>query len=290
MGKICEEQIAAMKYIAVLLTVHNRCVQTLSCLKHLYTQEIPAGMQLDVFLVDDGCTDGTSKAVQEHFPTVNIIQGDGSLYWNRGMWTAWDVASRRKNYDFYLWLNDDTFLLEDAVIQMLDLSGLHNEVAIVVGATKSSVGDSLSYGGYIGANRALCNGLPCEISGFNGNIVLVPQAVHAIIGNLDYYYRHSKGDYDYALRARKAGIKMYQCGNVLGICDVHEHIATWCNPEAPFCQRWKAMHQPTGMPPNEVFYYERRINILMAIIHVLSIYIKCAFPRLWTKRRSKHSN
>ena len=62
-----------------------------------------------------------------------------------------------------------------------------------------------------------------EVCHFNGNIVLVPMAVFKVLGNLDHYFTHSKGDFDYGMRANKAGIKIIQCGEVLGECDVHHY-------------------------------------------------------------------
>lgn len=69
-----------METIAVLLTVHNRKEKTLNCLRRLYSQEKIDQYVVDVFLTDDGCTDGTSMAVKEEFPNVNIINGDGTLF------------------------------------------------------------------------------------------------------------------------------------------------------------------------------------------------------------------
>lgn len=91
-----------MRSIAVLLTVHNRKEKTLHCLQDLFTQEIPKGFQIDVYLTDDGCTDGTPKAVKMQYPQVNIVEGNGNLFWNRGMYTAWETAVKIKDYDFIL--------------------------------------------------------------------------------------------------------------------------------------------------------------------------------------------
>jgi GT2 family glycosyltransferase len=74
-----------MYTIAVLLTCHNRRDKTITCLDSLYNCLLPSDFQLDVFLVDDGSSDGTSKAVSEKFPSVNVIQGNGNLFWNQGM-------------------------------------------------------------------------------------------------------------------------------------------------------------------------------------------------------------
>lgn len=270
-----------MRYIAALLTVHNRCAQTLTCLEKLYSQEITDGVWLDVYMVDDGCTDSTTEYVKQHYPKVQIIQADGSLYWNRGMHRAWEVAAAERDYDYYLWLNDDTELLPNAINSLLILSRDNSDEAIIVGATSSMQGGKLTYGGRIGKHIAPCDGMAHEVERFNGNIVLVPQSVYHTLGNLDYYYRHSKGDIDYGLRARKHGIKMLQCGMPLGTCDAHASLDSWCNPQIPFCKRWKMMHQPNGMPPREIFHLEKQTNLMMALFHFCTVYMRCAFPKLW---------
>ncbi|MBP8793116.1 MAG: hypothetical protein KBE41_04435 [Lutibacter sp.] len=55
-----------MKYIAVLLTCHNRKEKTLQCLEALYLNEIPAGYFLDVFLADVGCYIDKGVQVQKN--------------------------------------------------------------------------------------------------------------------------------------------------------------------------------------------------------------------------------
>lgn len=106
--------------LAVLMTCHNRKDKTMTCLSSLYKASQPIDYSIDVFLVDDGSTDGTGEAVKEKYPEVNIIKGDGSLFWNQGMRLAWNVASSRCSYDFYLWLNDDVILFEHALRELID--------------------------------------------------------------------------------------------------------------------------------------------------------------------------
>lgn len=52
-----------MKRIAALLTVYNRCDTTLRCLRELEKQKLPQGFIVDIYLTDDGCTDGTPQRV-----------------------------------------------------------------------------------------------------------------------------------------------------------------------------------------------------------------------------------
>lgn len=50
-----------MQTIAILLTVFNRKEKTVKCLQHLNIQLPLQGYKTDIYLTDDGCTDGTPK-------------------------------------------------------------------------------------------------------------------------------------------------------------------------------------------------------------------------------------
>lgn len=270
--------------IAVLLTVFNRKRKTIECLKHLHGLLPIDGYQVDVYLTDDGCTDGTPEAIALQFPEVHIIQGDGNLYWNRGMYTAWQEAAKQ-NYDFYLWLNDDTYVYSNMLTSLLEASLIKEDKAIIVGATQSLDGKNITYGGRLkNGEIPIPNGKLVPICYFNGNIVLIPRYVYNKLGNLDYYFTHSKGDFDYGLRALKADVEMFQVGKYLGECDLHENIDKWCNPDVPLAQRWKMLYRPNGMPPNETFHLERRhYGVLMAMFHYITVHIRCIFPAIWIK-------
>ena len=278
------------KTVDVLLTVHDRKEETLRCLASIYSQKYDPKYSLSVFMTDDGCTDGTAGAVRDSFSGVRIVEGDGSLFWNRGMLKAWEAASAEKSYDYYVWLNDDTIIKPEAVAALVEASTLKNDMAIVVGATYSKDGKYATYGGRMknGTIPPESDALT-EISHFNGNIVLVPKAVFEKIGMLDSYFSHSKGDFDYGMRASEAGIKMYQVGNYLGYCDLHGSIDKWCDPNVPLKTRWKMLHRPNGMPPHETFYLNRRhYGLFSAVVHFCTIYVRCLVPSLWSGRNKKH--
>ena len=274
-----------MQTIAILLTVYNRKKETLSCLDYLYKQQSLTDYSIDIYLTNDGCTDGTPEAIKKQYPKVIIIKGDGNLFWNRGMYTAWKKAAETKDYDFYLWLNDDTFTYPNMLASLLKSSKIKNDKAIIVGATQSVNHNKITYGGRLDNGKIpIPNGTLTEVTHFNGNIVLIPQYVYHILGNLDYYFTHSKGDFDYGLRAQKKGIKMFQVGEVLGECDLHETLDKWCDPDIPFKQRWKALHRPNGMPPKETFHLEKRhYGLITALFHYCTIYLRCIFPQIWIK-------
>ena len=91
--------------IAVLLTCLNRKQKTLACLEALFSQVLPAHVDISACIVDDASTDGTSDAVRQTYPKVKIFSGDGNLFWN-GNAGAFSKAMK-DDPDYYLWLNDD---------------------------------------------------------------------------------------------------------------------------------------------------------------------------------------
>lgn len=276
-----------MRRIAILMTVHNRCEKTIRCLDNLYANTIPDGCSFEVFLTDDGCTDMTAESIRAYYPQVYIIQGDGNLYWNRGMWSAWEEAAK-EGFDYYLWLNDDTFLYPCAIEELISESIVNENKSIIVGATENTEKTAITYGGYVNGKVQLPQGKVHEVEYFNGNVVLVPQYVYERLGNLDYYFRHSKGDFDYGMRAKKLGIKMLLVGRALGICEKNINTNGWNNPALPLSKRWKALKMANGMPPHEIFYLNKKhIGMISAITHYFLIYLRCLFPQLWLRLKKK---
>ena len=274
-----------MKYIAVLLTVHNRKECTEKALSHLFQSKMPNDVTLDVYLTDDGCTDGTAEMIQQEYPSVRVVKGDGNLYWNRGMYKAWEEATLAKDYDYYLWLNDDTYIEESAIQRMLDDSHSANDKAIIAGATRSLATGECTYGLHDEKTGALLvpNGSLQRGKNLNGNFVLVPKYVFLILGNLDPYYHHAGGDTDYGLRAKECGIDVLLLSSgYIGYCEQHPVLSIWCNPDIPFQKRWKALNRPTGMPLKILFYHERRhYGFFVAVFHVCTTILHCLIPHIW---------
>ena len=265
--------------LAVLMACHNRRETTLRCLEALFAQEgLPPGFQSEVFLVDDGSTDGTSDAVRERFPHVFVIQGDGNLYWNRGMIRAWDEAAKQ-GYDHYLWLNDDTTLLPGALVTLLDGSQRQNDWCIICGAARSRKTGALTYSGYIMKKRnqdiraLVPNGdfQPCDF--FNGNTVLVPRSVHEALGGLDPFFHHGIGDFDFGLRARKCGIPSLVTPEAVAYCEKSSALPRWRDPMISFRERWRHFRAPAGPDAWRCCVFEaRHRGWMLAIYHLISIH------------------
>ena len=272
-----------MMQVAVLLTVFNRREKTLACLDEVFRQadalKALEQYSFKVWMTDDGCTDGTPEAVRQRYPHVNILQG-GNLYWNRGMRLAWDAASA-EDPDFYLWIHDDTMLRDGALAVLLETSTFLRHKAIVVGTAAGAEG-ALSYGGRAKSDKIVepDPDIPVSCWTFNGNLVLVPRAVWKVLGNLDPGYSHSYGDFDYGVRAVKAGITRAVAPGVLADCPRNPGVEPWRSSSQPLARRYKFLLSPKGRPPREQFRYDvRSSGFFWAVAHMISINFKVLFPK-----------
>jgi GT2 family glycosyltransferase len=252
--------------IAALLTSYNRKATTLASLDRLFSQQTTA--ELTVFLVDDNSPDGTADAVQKQFPQVRLLPGDGNLFWCGGMRCAFDAALK-EGFDFYLWLNDDTLLEPDAVARMLaayQSLAAENERAIVVGSTRDPQTGVHTYGGVVRSSRIHPNKyrlqepgdkpLPCDT--MNGNCVLIPSAVAAVVHSLSPEFQHGMGDFDYGLRARKAGCAVWVAPGYIGDCAANGASGGFEDARLAMYSRWRHMMSNKGLPPREYLVYMRR--------------------------------
>lgn len=269
--------------VAILMTVFNRRQKTLECLEGCYRQidgmKSSGDYEFRVYMVDDGSTDGTSEAVSESYPEVHIIRGEGGLFWNQGMCLAWQEAAK-DSPDFYLWINDDTMLLDGAFATVLENSRFFRNKAIVVGTAVDSRG-AFSYGGRTRSNRIVepDQKIPVPCYTFNGNLVLVPRYVYGILGPLDRYYHHSFGDFDYGVRAFKAGVARVVAPGILARCNRNPGIDKWRDGAYSLKERFHFLRSPKGRPPREQFRYDlRSMGFFKAVGHQVSIIMKVLFP------------
>ena len=274
--------------IAVLLTCYNRQEKTITCLKALFDSTLPEECILDVFLVDDGSTDGTAEAVKDTFPIVNIIKGNGNLFWNRGMRLAWKTAAKESEYDFYLWLNDDTVLTEFALVELFET---YNEAfetdkqpAIIVGGCQSSQNSNeFSYGGKTDNGPVIPNGKLLACKYINGNVVLVPKPIYNKLGNLSSDYSHGMGDIDYGLRANQKGFNSYTTKKYIATCPPNPGIPAWCNPSIPLSKRFNSLYSPKGLNIKEYITFRRKFWGWRWVIFALKAYLKTLMPLYYSK-------
>lgn len=291
-----------MQRIAILLTCHNRKDKTIEALKNVYKSHslVKSEIDLEIYLTDDGSTDGTSKAVSTNFPKVNILEGSGNLFWAGGMRNSWREAVKG-NYDSYLLLNDDTLPYENLFLE-LNLTNkycLENfaQRGIYIGSTVDPKTNQISYGGAIITNRFMAkskrvlpnrqNPLNCDLG--NANIMLVSKEVVEKIGILSDDFIHGLADFDYTLMAKKSGLPVLITANYLGEC-YNDNTSPYINYHTlPLKKRIEILKSPIGLDFNSNLHYMRRNFPLRLPFVFLAGYLKVLFPKfyLWALRSKR---
>lgn len=106
------------KRVEIVTPVYNRRDITLQCLKSL-SRINKDGLEIHIIIVDDGSDDGTSEAVTEHFPDVEIIRGDGNLWFTAGTNRGIEAALEHRP-DYILSINDDQVFDENFLQYMIE--------------------------------------------------------------------------------------------------------------------------------------------------------------------------
>ncbi len=201
--------------MAIVTPVHNRREITLRCLWSL--REIDrVGLDVRIIVVDDGSTDGTGEAIRREFPEVEIIEGDGNLWYtagtNRGI-----EAAMKQDPDYVLAINDDSVFDPQFLQRMVQCA--EDNPRSVVGALllrmdkpdrvmQVDVRWDTWYGGWRHRYDLTTNNVPkepWEVEVIVGNCVLYPCAVIREVGLMNERAFPQYGDVEYTPRMRKGG-------------------------------------------------------------------------------------
>jgi GT2 family glycosyltransferase len=274
--------------IAVLITCHNRRDITVACVSALQKQENSFEFSLAIYVVDDGCTDGTADALSS-YQNVRVIKGDGNLFWVRGMHLAFAEAMKG-SHDGYLWLNDDIVLDPDALHRLLKsyeqlVQSIGKEV-IVVGSTRDPDSSETTYGGARQMSRmrpltfeqAVPGNVEIEIDTFQGNFVYIPEQTARLVGNIDAGFLHKGGDTDYGLRARAAGVRIWLMPGTIGTCPLNPAKHKWRAPGVGIRERWQYTWSPNGIPWFQWGRFARRHGGPLWLLYALWPYRRLVWP------------
>jgi len=205
--------------MAVVLPAHNRRTLTLRALRSLArTRRI--GLELRVIVVEDGSTDGTAEAVRAAFPQVEVLPGDGSLFYAGGT-NAGLRAALEAEAEYIVAANDDSIFDFGALEGLLACARAHPRT--VVGALLLSWAEphrvfqvapvwDTWFGGWRGSAPLDAWNLPrsaFEVQSLAGNCLLLPAAALREVGLLDArsFPQHG-GDLDLCARLRRAGWRL----------------------------------------------------------------------------------
>lgn len=201
----------------IIIPVFNRWRYTRACLESLRQQTSPA---FRTMVVDDGSTDETAAALAQDYPEVEVVTGDGNLFWtagvNAGIRRALALGATR-----VMTLNNDVITAPDFVAQMLAAADQH-PTAVLGSLEFDANTNQVIYGGErldfrTNTRHDLLDELSADqrrglhpVTYLPGRGLLIPKAVIDKIGLFDEKrLPHYLADFDYTSVARRAGFPVY---------------------------------------------------------------------------------
>lgn len=210
-----------------LIACHNRASLTAQSLIGAHRAASAAGVDITFTVFDDGSTDETGKIVSELQLNVNLIRGDGTAFWAKSMASAEKEALSYATFnesDYFLWLNDDVLLDDDALVRLTHWA-VEQSDAVLVGSMRDPNTGAVSYSGLRRSGRHPLRfgrvdpvAVTQPVETFNGNLVLVPVQVSLRLGGIDGGFSHGLADIDYGLRCTRAGIPVLLAPGTYGSC------------------------------------------------------------------------
>lgn len=201
--------------VEIVTPVHNRREETLECLRSIDRSE-RNGLDLHVIIVDDGSTDGTADAVRSEFPSVEIVEGDGNLWYTAGTNRGIEAALRHKP-DYVLAINNDQTFDPHCIKSLVECA--ENHPHSVVGALlidREHAGHIFQVsprfeffsGGFRHWYKQTVDTVPKKpwrVELIVGNCVLFPAAAIVECGLMDEKKLVQYGDAEYTPRMRRRG-------------------------------------------------------------------------------------
>ena len=281
---------------AILVACYNRREKTLRFLESLTSQGIYKKLPVDIYLLDDGSTDGTAKAIKAAYPLVTILTGDGNLWWVGAMVKLWKYAIEQKNYDLFLLVNDDITLFDNALEKLLSTYvKLNKEGVILIGSTKDPKTDQWTYGGHNLKNIKHTHYYPVEpdenklvpIQLGHANFFLVDAATVKQIGIFTDAYEHKYADFDYTLTARKAGLDVFLAPGYYAWCEFdhgnNSHLGRWLSGSHSLRERIQFLYKPNGLAYKEYLHYAKKHFPADYFGVFAKLWLKTLFPVIWDK-------
>ena len=244
--------------VFVVIPTHDRWHETEVSLGRLFESSFP---NFKIVLVEDGCTDDTVEQCKSKFPEVEILHGDGSLWWsgaiNLGTQHAIDHGA-----DLVMWINDDVRVEPNTISELVATIQRNGARSISCARIKAVDGSVREWRGappawhpefatYQDQDDAT---LPRDIPIHHppgGQGVLIPVACFKEIGIIDIKnFPHYWADHDFHYRAMKAGFQYYVVREAI-VWNVPNKTRPASTDEFSFSGvRWFLFHRrsPMNMP------------------------------------------
>ncbi len=222
--------------VVAVVPAFNRCDKTLNFLRQFPLVDYP---NKRVVICDDGSTDNTYHNIRLNFPEVDVLRGNGQLWWSGGT----NMAIRRAlelGAEYILTINDDAIMSPDFLREMVEIARQNPRYIVGCRVHRQdhtdriwAMGTTPVFRGYEMFSLNFWDrrwddikaGLPnpYPVATMPGNGVLIPRSVFEEVGFYDQEEMPQyHADSDLILRARRKGyMPVISLGSVL-----YNHILT----------------------------------------------------------------
>ncbi len=206
--------------IAVIIPTFNNKARLRTALEHW--KKVPYD-NFTIIVVNDGCSDGTKEILENEYPHVVQLFGDGNLFFagscNVGLQYAID-----KKFDYATVFNDDNYVEPDLLQLQVECAKKYpdsviaarsyklgtNKVIWAVGGlvTKRVIGVGITWLGKDTEDDGKTYEKEFPVDALDGSSQFYPVKIIPTIGFWDVRYKMSFADIEYSVRAKKKGFQL----------------------------------------------------------------------------------
>ncbi|MGE5798458.1 MAG: glycosyltransferase family 2 protein [Ignavibacteria bacterium] len=207
--------------IAIVVLNFNKKNDILDCLRSIFNLEYP---EIEVIVVDNGSTDGSSEAIKSEYPDVHLVESKKNLGVAGGRNVGIKYADQNFNYKYLLFLDDDIVVDKKALTEMV--CSFYKDKNIGIVAPKCLMSKTPGVIGYAGGMSVnLFSGKITNIGGGEkdegqfdkpgfisscGGLCLISRELINQVGIFDEKFNpYGWEDVDLSLRARQKGFKIF---------------------------------------------------------------------------------
>jgi len=196
--------------------------------KHLLEESISSYLQnnyqnFKVIVIDNGSTDGTKEWVEQYFPSVKVLRTDINLKYSGGFNFGLNYAFNEEKADYVLISNNDIKADSKVIEELVKVAEMDESIGFVTGKVCyydhpnifQTVGKKLDpirwNGDHIGRGEEDTGQYDfiVEREFADDVFTLVRRRVYEIVGGYDTTFAFQSEEYDWQVRAKMAGFKIF---------------------------------------------------------------------------------
>jgi len=196
--------------VSIVIPNKNGGKEPLECLKSIGKLAYPQ-KSLETIVVDDCSTDSSVENIKKTFPKVKLIE----LKSPHGFAGAINIGIKISNGKYIFIGNDDIVFGKESITKMVDFYQKRQDIGILGGKIyykdkpKKISASALGFNFYLGSIKTLFS--KSQIAWLQGCAIMIPKSVFKKIGLFDFgYFPAYFEDFDFCLRAKRAGYKLEQ--------------------------------------------------------------------------------